>query len=135
MVFRIKFNIWRRGFHNAYKDFEKFVVRNNLNQSYDVSLVSWGFHERYVRKRRWYSETIWLPFEEGIIPVPNGYHEILTKQYGDYMKPQQIPSVHKFEFLSPDISFSSILPEFRNRYNKQRMINRKKNIKKFLGLH
>lgn len=133
MIFKNSYHIWRKGFYNAYKDFEKYVVQYNHNESYDVSLISWGFHERYVRNRGWYNETIWMPFEQGIIPIPIGYHEILTKQFGDYMRPQQIPSVHKFEFLSPDISFSSVLPILRNNFNQERWRVRKKNILTFLG--
>ena len=29
-----------------------------------------------------------------MIPVPNGYDAILTKQYGDYMKPAKVPALH-----------------------------------------
>ena len=35
--------------------------------------------------RCWFTETIEIPFESVMIPVSRYYHELLTKQYGDYM--------------------------------------------------
>ena len=34
----------------------------------------------------WYKEIIRVPFEDTELPVPSGYHEVLTVGYGDYMK-------------------------------------------------
>ena len=41
-----------------------------------------------------YKETLMLPFEHIMIPVPCGYDELLRLEYGDYMKPVQAPTMH-----------------------------------------
>lgn len=35
--------------------------------------------------KRWFEETVQLPFETMQAPVSRAYHEMLSKQYGDYM--------------------------------------------------
>ena len=41
-----------------------------------------------------YAETLWMPFEHIMVPVPAGYDEVLRLQYGDYMKPVKAPTQH-----------------------------------------
>lgn len=36
---------------------------------------------------RWFSETVYLPFEHMLLPAPGCWDEILTVLYGDYMTP------------------------------------------------
>lgn len=40
----------------------------------------------------WFAQAIAVPFEDTEIFVPNGYHEILTYIYNDYMTPPPAPS-------------------------------------------
>ena len=42
-------------------------------------------HIQYPKE--WFAEAITVPFEDTEIFVPNGYHEILTYLYNDYMTP------------------------------------------------
>lgn len=42
----------------------------------------------FIYDRHWFDEIIEMPFEDISIPVPAGYHDILTLNYGDYMTPQ-----------------------------------------------
>lgn len=37
--------------------------------------------------KRWFDETIEVPFEDFTVKLPKGYDEILTYMYGDYMTP------------------------------------------------
>lgn len=46
-----------------------------------------------------FNERIYRPFEGVEIPVPAGYDEILTKCYGDYMEPAQVPNNHTKHIL------------------------------------
>ena len=54
-----------------------------------------------------FDEAIYVPFEYTTLPIPKGYHEMLTATYGDYM---QFPPVekrggkHSFEF-EPDVPY------------------------------
>ena len=38
----------------------------------------------FFYKKEWWEEAIPMQYEDVFIPVPNGYHEVLTKIYGDY---------------------------------------------------
>ncbi len=43
--------------------------------------------EKNVYPRKWFTETIMLPFEDGFYPVSAHYDELLKQLYGDYMTP------------------------------------------------
>ena len=43
-------------------------------------------------RKEWFASTIAVPFEDMEIMIPNGYHEILTSLYKDYMTPPPTPS-------------------------------------------
>lgn len=43
-------------------------------------------HSSKSRKKEWYSDTVYLPFEYLEIPVPACYDEVLKNQYGNYHK-------------------------------------------------
>ena len=40
-------------------------------------------------KKEHYKSVVYMDFHGGKVPLPVGYHEILTKMYGDYMTPAQ----------------------------------------------
>ena len=42
-------------------------------------------YEKGIYDRRWFTETVAMPFEDITVPVSAYYHEMLTKQYGDYL--------------------------------------------------
>ncbi len=57
------------------------------NTSKDVAYMSgWASYDRYRFKPEWFKETVYLPFENIIIPVPGNYDEVLRSEYGDYMQ-------------------------------------------------
>ena len=65
-------------------------------------MAEWMFYleeEGYRMHKEWYSEVVYLPFENGIkMPVPCGYKEILTGIYGDYMTPSRQGAEHDYPF-------------------------------------
>lgn len=52
----------------------------------------------YHMKKEWYKEAVKLPFEQIEIAAPCGYHEALTAQFGDYMKPVREDRGHNYPF-------------------------------------
>lgn len=48
----------------------------------------------FLYDRRWLENIKWVDFEDIKIPIPEGYDDILTLNYGDYMTPKQVPSGH-----------------------------------------
>lgn len=102
-----------KGFHNTFAKYDHFVKQYNNNHYSFVSLISWFYDERYLRRREWYKETLFTSFEDITLPIPYAYHEILSKQYGNnYMIPTHSPAMHAgFEYLSTEISYKDILPK------------------------
>lgn len=71
---------------------ERFRQFEILNQSHFGAsekmnyIVSEIRHSSKSRKKEWYSDTVYLPFEYLKIPAPVHYDEVLKNQYGDYHK-------------------------------------------------
>lgn len=62
----------------------------------------WCLQDNAPMKKEWFSETEAVPFENMMIDIPKGYHEILSIEYGDYMTPVQAPSLHNYPFYSAE---------------------------------
>lgn len=100
-------------------------VAENICQMYndttDGDLVSFTAKpKRFHRmKREWFQETLRMPFETSTIPVPAGWHEILTYIYGNYMAPRRGLQMHDYPFYRKQerILAEAILRE-RNNHNK-----------------
>lgn len=45
-------------------------------------------------KSAWFEKTQDMPFRDRLLPVHTGYHEKMTMQYGDYMKPPKDKSIY-----------------------------------------
>lgn len=103
---------------------EKFIVnfiqwmyricrknRTGMVQSYD------GFYpeDNNIWHIEDYDETIYLPFEDILVPVPAGYDRILTAKYNDYMKfPPIEQRVDKHGgYLSADIPYTEMLERIK----------------------
>lgn len=59
--------------------------------------------------REWYSDTVYLPFENRMVPAPAEYDKILKCRYGNYMTPAQIPNQHDGIFLDPDVPYTQYI--------------------------
>lgn len=94
--------------------FELFEAEFRNYHSETVALISFSpYVERWYREREWYTSIIYMKFEKMTIPVPVNYHEILLKQFGDYMTPVQAPSVHGDTIISINESYSQIIKSLR----------------------
>ncbi len=69
------------------------------------------------RRREWYQDIIYMPFEDIQIPCPAGYHDILTCSYGNYMEPVMGGSLHEGIFWDPDRPYT----DYRGQFAKQKM--------------
>ena len=83
-------------YSSAFKKFDDEFKKHKISENRDIACIA--FRPKLLaifrRNKDWYNETIMMPFENIMIPVPNGYDAILTKQYGDYMKPAKVPALH-----------------------------------------
>ena len=109
------------GFFQAFKDYDQLLKGEKGNY---VACVGFSLDTNiFRRKKDLYEKTVLMPFEDIMMPVPNGYDVILKTQYGNYMKPVKTPSYHgQFVVLDPDKSYESYLPQLRKDVRKERRL-------------
>ena len=82
-----------------------------------INVLCIGFKfdfKHYLRNIHVFDQTLYMPFEYIMIPVPVGYDNILSTQYGDYMKPVKAPTCHGgFWVLDTEKSYTEYLPKLR----------------------
>lgn len=116
-------SIDKKGFHNAFKNFDELLKSKHGE---NVACVGFSLElNRFLRKKSLYENTVLLPFEDMMMPVPIGYDTILKTQYGDYMKPAKDSSYHGgFLVLDTEVSYEVYLPQLRI----EEMQKRKKDV-------
>lgn len=129
----IRLSLKKSSFSEMYEDFENAFRKYRIEDNNCVSCLSFMVDlEHFLRDKQWYDETLAMPFEDCMMPVPVGYHEILTKQYGNYMIPVKAPSYHGgFWKLDAEKSYLDYLPELRTlckRIHRRVYVQRIKNI-------
>lgn len=67
---------------NAYKQLTKPMRRDT---EFICTIQDFGSIGKKYRKKA-FEKVTWVPFEDMLCPIPEGYHEYLTESYGDYMK-------------------------------------------------
>ena len=67
------------------------------------------------RNKHCYEETIMLPFQDMQIPVPKGYHELLTVMYGDYMTPVKGWSLHDVLYFDCERSYKEVVKDLNDK--------------------
>lgn len=103
-------------FRKAYRKFESlYAGREDADKSNDISCPTFSPALTYTihRRREWYEETIYMPFEDIVMPVPAGYDKILTDQYGDYMTPTKAPTYHGSMIIDPEHSYKDIIAKIK----------------------
>lgn len=106
-------------FNNYHHVHKKFV---DLLSSYSIdnmdccakieieALLRIPFEKVSRRKCQWYQETIEMPFQDMLLPVPKEYDKILTSQFGsNYMTPLKIPNGHTIIAYDTDHSYVEVL--------------------------
>ena len=76
-----------------------------------VNVITYHFCGNYPPvKRAWFSETVYLPFENFMIPCPKEFAKVLTVRFNDWQQPVKGLSAHEGIFFEPDIPYSKLLP-------------------------
>lgn len=126
--------LMRPFFRHYYRQFETLLRSNKISDNKCVACL--GFTDDlalFERDKEWYKDTLLLPFEDMMMPVPSGYDQILRKQYGDYLVPRQAPTYHGgFWKLDPETPYESFLPELRVYCKQLKTARIKSRINKFL---
>lgn len=127
-----KINVFLNGgFYNYHRKYINLFRSYSTEDNEYVGSLTLDFDmEHFHFKRSIFNDTIWVPFEDRMIPVPADYDEFLTSQYGDYMTPVKAPSLHEADhiYIDTERSYTEWLPEVR----RQRKRDRKGKIKKMM---
>ncbi|MBP3838287.1 MAG: LicD family protein [Prevotella sp.] len=123
--------IKKKGFHKAFEEFDNLLKSQEGNR---ISCVGFSLDvNHYGRDKLWYSDTLLMPFEDIMMPVPSGYDMILKTQYGDYMRPVKAPTNHGvFLVLDTAVSYEKYMPQLRKEAKQKRRNDRLKKIEKVL---
>ena len=111
----IKYVLERLRFKSLYARYEDLFREHGIEDNRYISCYSFQVNpEHFLRDKEWYSETVYLPFEDMMMPLPKEYDKILELQYGDYMTPVKAPSYHgRFWALTAEKSYKECLLEKR----------------------
>lgn len=110
---------WIRNFNplpadwNAkFDDIHTIITRyQSINTRRVGNLSLLRFRHNWCGLRDDYNDVVYLPFEMLQVPVPVEYDKVLTAQYGDWRKPQQVPSTHGNVILDTCRSYKEVLRE------------------------
>lgn len=117
----IKKEIDAVGFKSYFSAFENLFRAFPISDNKTICCLSFCAHiQTLPLEKDWYGETLWVPFEKRLIPIPVGYDMVLTKQYGDYMTPIEAPTMHGlFLALDPNKPYTEYLPILRKEKRKR----------------
>jgi len=107
-----------------FKEYENLFRYYKLSENQRISCPCFNrkILDISTKEKKWFSETIYMPFEDIEMPVPIGYDMVLKTLYGeDYMTPRKAPSQHgSFLILDSNHSYTQYLPALRKKYKKER---------------
>lgn len=62
-------------------------------------IYPWGLLGNRGEQKKCYAKAVRLPFENTMMPVPAGYHEVLSHRYQDYFKIRKVWSGHVYPYI------------------------------------
>lgn len=102
-----------RGYKKLSEEYENIFRETKMEDCDEVAsmMFRWDQIPRVRRSKHMMDNIILMPFEDILMPVPSIYDEILTKHFGDYMKPQKTPAFHEGHYmLDMNNDYSKYLP-------------------------
>lgn len=107
-----------RGYKNVSAEIESLFRETKVEDAEEVASMSflWNVFERDKRNARMMDEIMWVPFEDTKMPIPACYDDILTRFYGDYMKPVKGGQLHSgFDVLDADKPYTEYIDDMRRK--------------------
>ena len=98
-----------------YTYFESLLRTNSINETTEIAPLAFDpLNTKSYRKKEWYEDVAYMPFENIQVPVSTHYDEILKKQYGsDYMTPMQAPTIHGTIILDSNCSYKEYIKKLK----------------------
>jgi phosphorylcholine metabolism protein LicD len=96
-------------YKNLYKKVDDEFRKHSVDKCENVATLNFMIDTHRIRNKHWYDEIEWMPFEFIKIPVASQYDAILTRHYGDYMKPVKAPNMHGGVIFDVDKPYTEYL--------------------------
>jgi lipopolysaccharide cholinephosphotransferase len=91
---------------NFLRDMFDSLRRKYLNKTDTVANLSLPTLKKDIRKKlSEFDDTLYVPFEMLVVPIPSGWDSILRRLYGDYMTPVQGGSNHGDILFDTHVSY------------------------------
>lgn len=88
-----------------------FMLANQVVAAYGeedgdqvVLFTTYASHPTVILDKHWYDDTEYVPFECVEMPVPWKYHEVLTKEYGDYSIRVRDNGGHEYPYYNKQLA-------------------------------
>lgn len=95
----------------AYKKFDDCCQLYEGEETEIVSKLMFRLEDESLRNHiSDFGETVYLPFENLILPCPSGYERILTERYGNWHEFVRDSSCHDRMFFDTDKSYTGYIP-------------------------
>ena len=119
LVFRkMKWNylVRKHGFYNLFKPIEESYRKYAWDDCDRVAELGID-GTKFILDKHIFDQTKWVPFENMMVPVPEGYDLFLRTQYGaQYMTPVQAPTNHGELVIDTTRSYKELMPMVRKKY-------------------
>lgn len=76
-----------------FEKYENVLRQTPIEETELMAHLSLNYRVR-IKNKSFYDQTLYMNFENTMIPVPVGYDKILKIDFGDYMTPVQSPTMH-----------------------------------------
>lgn len=95
-----------------HKWFQNYLTKQKVSTQLGNSTIVPG-NSRWIFDVDWFQKRVDMPFEEISISCPEKYDAILTKQYGDYMKPVVESSSHGDTIIDLNIPYKKYIEDHK----------------------
>lgn len=65
-----------------------------------------------IYDKKWFDDTVFLPFEDTVLPCPKEWDKVLTAQYGDWRTPVMGASQHEGTYVNVDQPYREYVENF-----------------------
>ena len=104
------------------KKIKSIFSKNKISDNDYCALLDFYALESYetskfkYRNKRYYEETIMLPFHDMQIPAPKEYDLLLTDLFGDYLKPVKGTQSHSNIIIDCERSYKEVMAELKSKH-------------------
>lgn len=94
-----------------YSYFESLLRANSINDTTEIAPLAFDpLNSKSYRKKEWYKDVTYMPFENIQVPVSTHYDDILKLQYGpNYMTPLHVNTLHGEVIIDTNRSYKEYI--------------------------